>query len=153
MSGPALQLYESGVNVPAGIGFGIRPDVASGKQTLSGAPSTVDFFNGTPYLNPGAFVQSPMTGNGTPLRVGTAPRFLPNVRGPHTMNETFRMAKKFPLVKWREQSSIRLGLTMTNPLNRISRYIGDTTVGDSAFGQVFAGGGGRTLQLDARIDF
>ena len=39
------------------------------------------------------------------------------------------------------------------PLNRTQPYISDSTVGDSAFGQVFAGGGGETLQLDARIEF
>jgi len=34
-----------------------------------------------------------------------------------------------------------------------SRYITDTGVGDSSFGQVLAGGANRTMQLDARVDF
>jgi hypothetical protein len=63
------------------------------------------------------------------------------------------MSKKFPLFKQSETKFFQLGMTWTNPFNRKSPYIGDLTVGDSAFGQVFAGGGGKTLQLDARIEF
>jgi hypothetical protein len=44
-------------------------------------------------------------------------------------------------------------MTWTNPFNRTSRYFQDLTVGDSNFGQLYAGGGGKTLQLDARIEF
>ncbi len=94
-----------------------------------------------------------MTGNGTPLRVGTAPRFLPNVRGPAQLSEIFRMNKRFPLYKQKESTFFQLGMTWKNPFNRIQPYISDVTVGDAAFGQVFAGGGGKTLQLDARIEF
>jgi hypothetical protein len=57
-SGPALAVIESGLNIPAGIGYGIRPDVISSKETLGGSPGKVDFFNGTPYLNPDAFAES-----------------------------------------------------------------------------------------------
>jgi hypothetical protein len=151
-SGPALQLYESGLNTPPGFGLNIRPDVVSSNETLGGSPGKVDFFNGTPYLNPAAFVPSPITVNGTPLRVGTAPRFLPNVRGPAQLSETFRMSKRFPLYK-SEKQFLQLGMTWSNPFNRISPYISDLTVGDANFGQVYAGGGGKTLQLDARIEF
>ena len=44
-------------------------------------------------------------------------------------------------------------MTVFNPLKRTNPYVVDTTVGDSAFGQVLQNGGGRTVQLDARIDF
>jgi hypothetical protein len=44
-------------------------------------------------------------------------------------------------------------MTWKNPFNRTQPYVSDLTVGDSAFGKVFAGGGGKTLQLDARIEF
>src|SRR5207249_3535082 len=66
---------------------------------LHRAPTQVDFFNGTAYLIPAAFAKSPLTGNGTPLRVGTAPRMLPNVRGPARRGEVIRMSKRFPLYK------------------------------------------------------
>src|SRR3989454_3315075 len=152
-SGDPIPIFETGAYVPAGIGFGIRPDEVSSSVTLGGAPGKVDVNTGTPYLNPAAFAKSPLTGIGTPLRVGTAPRFLPNVRGPHHMDETFRMSKRFPLYKERENTFFQLGMTMTNPFNRTGRYIGDYTVGDADFGKVFAGGGGRIIQLDARIEF
>ena len=96
---------------------------------------------------------TPVTPNGVPLRVGTAPRVLPNIRGPHHMDETFRMSKKFPLYKQKENTFFQLGMTMTNPFNRTGRFIGDTAVGDADFGKVFATGGGRTIQLEARIEF
>jgi len=42
---------------------------------------------------------------------------------------------------------------MTNPFNRTSRYLASTTVGDSAYGMLLLGGGGRTIQLDGRIEW
>ncbi|HXJ43042.1 MAG TPA: hypothetical protein VNH18_27420, partial [Bryobacteraceae bacterium] len=93
------------------------------------------------------------TVNGTPLRVGTAPRFLPNVRGPAQLSETFRMNKRFPLWKQSENKVLQFGMTWNNPFNRKGPYINSLTVGDPDFGQVYVGGGGKTLQLDARIEF
>lgn len=153
LSGPGIQLGEGGVNTPPGFASNIRPDVVSSDETLGGAPGKTDVFNGTPYLNPAAFVSSPLTANGTPLRVGTAPRFLPNVRGASQLSENFRMSKRFPLWKSSENKFLQFGMTWTNPFNRTSRYFQDLTVGDSNFGQLYAGGGGKTLQLDIRIEF
>jgi carboxypeptidase family protein len=153
VSGDPIAIAESGLLIPDGIGFGIRPDVVAGqKSTVGGAPSKVDVFNGVPYLNPAAFSLVPQTTNGTPLRVGTAPRFLPNVRGPHGISETFRMSKKFPFSK-REGTFFGLGMTMDNPLNRTCRYINSTDITDPTFGMLYAGCGGRTIQLDARVEF
>jgi hypothetical protein len=151
-SGDPIALFQAGLNIPNGFASGIEPDSLIGvPETLGGAPTKVDVLYGTPYLNPATFSPPPVTPNGVPLRVGTAPRVLPNVRGPHHMDETFRMSKKFPLYKQKENTFFRLGITMTNPFNRAGRYIADPGVGD--FGQVFANGGGRTVQLDARIEF
>ncbi len=51
-------------------------------MTLGGTPTDLDFFAGTPWLDPNGFAESPRTGNdGVPIHVGTAPRFLPGVRG------------------------------------------------------------------------
>ena len=44
-------------------------------------------------------------------------------------------------------------MTVVNPLKRTNPYVVDTTVGDSAFGQILQSGGDRTVQLDARITF
>jgi hypothetical protein len=151
LSGGALQLGESGVNAPPGFAGNIRPDVISSDEKHGGVPSKVDVFNGTPYLNPSAFATSPLTVNGTPLRVGTAPRFLSNVRGPMQLSEDFRISKRFPL--WGEKRFFQIGSTWTNAFNRHSRYFQSLTVGDSNFGQLYAGGGPRRIQVDARIEF
>jgi len=149
-SGAALAVGESGVNTPPGFSTGIRPDVVVGqKQTLSGGK--VDVQVPTPYLNPDAFMQSPLTPNGTPLRVGTAPRYLPNIRGPMQLAETFRINKKFYMGA--ESRFFAVGATMTNPLKRTVPYVNDTTVGDSAFGTLLLGGGDRVVQVDARFEF
>src|SRR5690348_9101038 len=127
-AGASLNISESNLLIPPGIAAGIRPDIVAGQRlTLGGAASNVDVNNGTPYLNPAAFAQVPHTGNGTPLRVGTAPRFLPNVRGPNSAGETFRMEKKFPITR-REGTFFGLGMTMTNPFNRTGRYINSLDV-------------------------
>jgi hypothetical protein len=152
VSGDPVMVTESGLLIPDGFAPGIRPDIVAGQNlTLGGAPTHVDLFNGAPYLNPAAFTLSPHTASGVPLRVGTAPRFLP-IRGPHSMDETFRMSKKFPFSK-SEGSFFALGMTMTNPFNRISRYIVATDITDPEFGLIKATGGGRTIQLDGRIEF
>jgi hypothetical protein len=74
-SGDPIQLFQAGLNIPVGFAFGIRPDLLTGvPATLGGAPTKVDVVNGTPYLNPAAFTPPPVTQNGVPLRVGTAPQ-------------------------------------------------------------------------------
>jgi hypothetical protein len=150
-SGSPVAVFQSGVNTPPGFGR-IRPDVLSNKLTIGGAPGRLDFFDGSPYLNTAAFSISPITPNGTPLRVGTAPRFLSNVRGPHSMSERVRLAKRFPLTR-AEGRFLQLGITWDNPMNRTGRSLLDATVGDAAFGQVAANGGGKILQLDLRAEF
>jgi hypothetical protein len=60
------------------------------------------------------------------------------------------MSKFFPLY---ESLKFQVGMTMTNPFNRTNRYIVSTTVGDSGYGQLLQGGGGRTLQIDARVEW
>ena len=150
-SGPAIAVYESGVNSPAGFSGGIRPDVVYGQKSTVGMPDKVDVQLPTPYLNSAAFTQSPVTDNGTPLRVGTAPRYLPTIRGPANLSETFRINKKFYLGS--EKRFFGLGATMTNPLKRKRASFASQTVGDPAFGMLLDGGADRTIQLDARIEF
>ncbi|MCW5980765.1 MAG: TonB-dependent receptor [Bryobacteraceae bacterium] len=149
-SGDPISIGQSGISAPDGFSGGIRPDVTGQQYSLGGAPTKVDYTEPTPYLNAAAFVDSPRTGNGVPLRVGTAPRFIDGVRGPHFASEDFRMTKAFPLY---ERVNLKLGMTMSNPFNRTNRYFVTTTVGDSGFGQLLQGGGGRTIQLDARIEW
>lgn len=150
-SGAPIAVLQAGLNTPDGFSSSIRPDIIAGVPlTVGPMPDRVDFFNPQTYLNPAAFQQAPTTGNGVPLRIGTAPRFIDGLRGPRNINELFRMSKKFPI---KERAYLGIGMTMNNPFNRTVRYIGNTTVGSSDFGMLYQGGGGRVLQLDARVEF
>jgi hypothetical protein len=151
-SGAPVQVFESGLTTPPGFGTGIRPDVLSGVPLTVGDPSQkVDVQNPTQWLNPAAFAPSPQTSSGTPLRVGTAPRLFPTLRGPAGLSESFRIAKQFPIHK--EGQYFEIGAVMTNPLKRTFATINDNTVGDEGFGTLLQGGGNRVMQISARIQF
>jgi hypothetical protein len=151
-SGLPVSVGESGLNIPPGFAFGIRPDVLTNAPlTLGSASQKVDVQDPTQWLNPAAFALSPQTASGTPLAVGTAPRFFPTLRGPAGLSESFRIAKQFPIHK--EGQYFEIGAVMTNPLKRTYASINDTTVGDTTFGTLLQNGGNRVLQLSARIQF
>jgi hypothetical protein len=151
-SGLPIQIAYSGFIIPVGFAPNVRPDiVASQQQKLTGAPSKTDFTEGTPYLNPDAFTVPPTTPNGIPLRPGTAPRFLPNVRGPHRMRETFRMSKRFYI---REKMFFGIGGTADNLFKRTTRdFLGLDIADPASFGRLVQRGGGRTIQLEGRFEF
>jgi Carboxypeptidase regulatory-like domain/TonB dependent receptor len=151
-SGMPVAVSESGLNIPPGFAFGIRPDVITGVPlTVGSASQKVDVQEPTQWLNPAAFALSPQTSAGTPLRVGTAPRFFPTLRGPATLSEDFRIAKRFTIHK--EGQYFEIGAVMLNALKRTHATINDNTVGDEGFGTLLQGGGNRVLQLSARIQF
>jgi hypothetical protein len=149
-TGAALAISQSGISSPDGFSAGIRPDVTGEDYSLGGAPGKTDFFVPVSYLNPGAFEESPRTGDGVPLRVGTAPRYIDGVRGPHSVSEQFRLSKYFDIY---ERLKFQIGLTMNNPFNRTFREFVSLGVGDSGFGQLQQRGDGRELQLDARFEW
>ncbi len=150
LSGTPITVFAGAFNIPDGFSYSIRPDVVSSKYTVTGAPSHVDCFNGTQYINPAAFAFQPVTSNGVPLRVGTAPRVINGLRGPKQLSEMFRVSKKFYFA---EKRFAGVGMTMNNPFNRHGPYLASTALGDFNFGQLLEGGGGRTVQLDIRAEF
>jgi outer membrane receptor protein involved in Fe transport len=151
-SGYPVAVSESGLNIPPGFGLSLRPDVLTGVPlTVGSASQKVDVQNTTQWLNPAAFVPSPATPAGTPLRVGTAPRYFSTLRGPANLTEKFRIAKQFPIHK--ESQYFEIGAVMSNPLKRTYATINDLAVGDTEFGTLLQGGGDRVLQITARIQF
>lgn len=156
-SGSPISVGQSGVVDILGSGQ-VRPDVTGLPQTLGGAPKEVDFFSGTPYLDPAGFAESPRTGNGIPLRLGTAPRYLPNVRGPHQSSEDFRLGKRFRIS---ERAGFQFGAVLINAFNRTEREFikaswydpFTTNVSSDTFGRLFARGGGRRVQLEGRLEW
>ncbi|MGH9398601.1 MAG: TonB-dependent receptor domain-containing protein [Terriglobia bacterium] len=160
----ALQNYYSGdplaISSPFTTGIsnpGLRPDL------LSGVPETfplkgLDVVNGTPYLNPAAFPEPPLSPiNSFALRVGTAPRFLPNIRGPGHESENIGITKNTLIT---EQTIIQFRVEMFNAFNRTGRGDPDTSLGDGlpsqggTFGLITGPmNGPRLIQLSLRLNF
>ncbi len=150
-SGDAIQITSSGLRTDALFNGTIRPDVIAGVPQVIDKGGPVAFGTGTPYLNPAAFRQVPTTANNVPLRLGTAPRFLPNVRGPQISGESFGILKRFV---FGENRNLEVRGDFANAFNRAGR--GDP-VGDvisPLFGRITGGAyGPRNIQLEARINF
>ncbi len=151
-SGFPVSIGTSAFTIPQGFAAGIRPDVLTGVPlTVGGTSQHVDVQNDTQWLNPAAFALQPMSDGGVPLRVGTAPRNFPSLRGPANLDEKFRIAKQFPLRG--ESRYVELSAVMTNPLKRKYATIDSTNYGDSNFGTLLQAGGDRVMQISARIQF
>jgi hypothetical protein len=151
-TGDPISVSQSGIDNVLFSGS-IRPDLLLGfdQQRLTGAPDQVDFFTPTPYLNPAAFAPSPRTGSGVPLRLGTAPRVLPQLRGPHVASEDFRGSKMFPF--FGEKLRFEVAAVATNGFNRTGRSIVTTDITSPNFGKLSATGGGRAFQLEGRLEW
>ncbi len=154
-SGFPISVAYYGYNTPTGFGS-IRPDITSSNITLNSmpGPGSANYQNyngvGANWLNPASFAPVPMSSQGVPLSVGTAPRNL-GIDGYPYINESFRLSKIFPL--WNERIKLRLGATVNNPFLRQSTYLEDNGVGDSNFGQVLSTGAVRTMQLEGHIEW
>lgn len=165
LSGDPLTIYSS-----LGTSFtpGIRPDVVPGvPQTLkpqglninlTSDPNTGAITNGTALLNPAAFVDPPASLNSSyPLRLGTAPRFLPNVRGPGQESESVGIVKD---TRINERVTFQIRADMFNVFNRTGRGDPDTGLGDGlpadggTFGLITGPrNGARVIQFAGRINF
>ena len=67
------------------------------------------------------------------------------------MRETLRMSKRFYV---REKTFLGVGATFDNPFKRTSReFLGLDIADPSSFGKLVQRGGGRTVQLEGRVEF
>jgi hypothetical protein len=129
----------------------VRPDVVAGvKQTLP--LHGLDAVNGTPYLNEAAFADPPLSpANSFPLRVGTAPRELPNLRGPAHQEEDFGILKTTTIT---ERVKFQIRADFQNVFNRVGRGDPDTGVNDGTFGLIFGSmNGPRLIQIGGHLTF
>jgi hypothetical protein len=170
----AIQRYGSGDPLSIGSSLSssitpaIRPDVISGvaktvtpqglNAVLAYDPKTGAVTNGTAWLNPAAFADVPSSPNNSyPLRLGTAPPLLPNVRGPGHEAEDFGLLKDTRIT---EQVKVQLRADFQNVFNRTGLGGPDTALGDGlpsqggTFGLITGPmNGPRTIQMGAHITF
>ncbi len=129
----------------------IRPDLLTGVPLVVDTGAAVQTNGGTPYLNPAAFGRVPATPNAIFTRLGTAPRVLPNVRGPMVSSEDIGMQKKF---EFKEDMRFELRLDAFNIFNRAGRGGLVTDVSSPLFGRLTGQQyGPRSVQLAARFEF
>ncbi len=141
------QLY----NGPYGDGCGVRPDLVSGVP-LTLSSQGLDAINGTPYLNPAAFVDPPFTGSGAfASRLGSAARFARGIRGTSSSSEDLGILKRTHLG---ERLNLEFRADFFNLFNRTGRGDPDTDVDSGTFGLIFGPQrGGRVVQLAMRLTF
>jgi hypothetical protein len=146
-SGGTLTVFDSRMN---GAGFPIRPDVVSGADPVIFDGSHLDVVRGTPYLNPAAFTTQPLTAQGIPTRIGTAPVVL-DARGPMFLSEDLGLMKRFTAGGER---SFEFRVDLVNALNRSGLGGPITDIANPNFGRIFGIGiGARRLQLSLRATF
>jgi hypothetical protein len=151
--------YRSGDPISVGIsGYNnaifsgnIRPDWLTGANPVIDEGKAVQTNGGTPYLNPLAFGRLPATPNAIVSRVGTAPRVLPNVRGPQFSSEDIGISKS---VLFRERLKFEIRGEAFNAFNRAGRGGLVTDVASPLFGRLTGQQyGPRSIQLAARFEF
>ena len=163
----AIQNYYSGA--PLNVSNGGGPDTGAltngtffvdtllprDQQVIGSRPTDPNRGDGTPYLNPAAWGPIPVTDNNVAKRFGNGVRWQPNLRGFARGGEQFSLIKRTPLPFLREGSTFELRADITNLFNRTWVSDPETDISDpTRFGRVFNKyGGGRTIQLGARITF
>ncbi len=150
-SGNALSIGTSGLRNDAIFNGSFRPDVNSGVPQVIDQGGAIAFGSGTPYLNPAAFAQIPSTAGGVPLRLGTAPRFLPSTRGPARVSEDAGLQKRFAFA---ESANLEFRADAFNLFNRAGRGDPNTNVTSPLFGRITGPAyGPRSIQLELRVNF
>jgi hypothetical protein len=152
-SGSALAITESGYRSDALFNGRYRPDMLSGVPVVldTGSMNVANAATSTQYLNPAAFAIVPMSSNGVPTRLGTAPRYLNNVRGPHYAGEDFGIEKKFP---FGEDRWFQFRMDAFDAFNRAGRGGLITDVTSPLFGKLTGvQQGPRNIQLSLRLNF
>ena len=121
---------------------------------MVGVPTAVDPLAGSPYLNPAAFSNPPLTNRNVPIRLGNGPRWLPNLRGFAVWGEDFSVIKRTDL-GFREGANIEFRADIVNLFNRVRLGDPETELtSPSRFGRVFGKAGGpRNIQMGIRITF
>jgi hypothetical protein len=130
----------------------IRPDWITGVPVvINGDASVKTDGSGERYLNPDAFKLVPVTGSNVPLRLGTAPPRLPNVRGPARHFEDVGLKKGFAFT---ETMNLEIRADFLNLFNRAGRGNPNTEITSPQFGLITGSAYvPRSIQVSARFNF
>jgi hypothetical protein len=146
-SGGTLSVFDRRMN---GVGYPFRPDVVAGADPVIYDGSAVDLVQGTPYLNPAAFATQPLSPQGIPSHIGTAPAVLVGVRGPAGYSEDIGLLKRFSA----GERDIEFRADFINAFNRSGLGSPITDLSDPNFGRIFGvSSGPRRIQLSLRATF
>lgn len=146
-TGNTLAVFDSRLN---GSGFAIRPNVVPGVDQVIFNGGSTDTVNGTPYLNPAAFALQPISSQGVPTTIGTAPPQL-SVRGAALLTEDFGLLKRVGIGSNR---SVEMRADFINVLNRSGLGGPDLDVASANFGRIFGvAQAPRRIQVSARLTF
>jgi len=148
-------------NIRADVVSGVAQGMSPGRLNvvLATDPDTGAITNGTGWVNPAAFADPPASPNGNyPLRIGTSPRNLPQLRGPFQLSEDFGIIKD---TRINERFTAQLRCDMFNVFNRTGLGDPDTALGDGlpsqggTFGLITgpAYSNGRVVQFAVRVNF
>jgi hypothetical protein len=154
-SGSPLAITMGGARTDAIFQGTLRPDYLTGAEPVLGTSGQLDVVNANnsiQYLNPAAFRAVPLTPGGVPTRLGTAPRYLPNVRGPHFLSEDFGIEKRF---EFGEKRAVEIRSDFFNTFNRagLGNPVTDVT-NTSQFGKITGPQQGpRNIQVSLRVEF
>jgi hypothetical protein len=154
-SGDVFGVTESNFNDP--LSNTIYPDVVATQPVILHGSAPVNF-SGTSsslprYANPAAFSDVPTTSEGVPLRLGTAPRWEPNARGPAWATESFSLLKDVHFTK-SEGRYLRIRTDWQNAFNRTGRADPVTNIDSPLFGEITdVQQGPRVIQLSLQLFF
>ena len=164
-SAGAIHRYQSGAPLAITSGnwdgsaldnAGLRPDVLlpRSQQVIGEKPEVIDVQNGSPYLNPVAFADPPKTSQNVPIRLGNAPRYLPNLRGFAAYSEDLALTKRTQL-GFREGASLEIRIDAINALNRVGLQNPVTSLYDlQYFGRILGKTNSpRNVQIGVRLNF
>ncbi len=146
-AGNTLAVFDSRIS---GSGYPIRPNVIDGVEQVIYDGGSTDTVRGTPYLNPAAFALQPISSQGVPTAIGTAPPQL-SVRGPALFTEDFGLLKRVAAGGGR---SVEFRADFINVLNRSGLGGPDLDVASANFGRIFGvAQAPRRIQLSLRVTF
>lgn len=130
-------------------GIASRPNVLPGVSVKVAHPTAAKWFNTAAFVNPPDY------------SFGNSPRFFSGLRSPKTVSFDMSLFKRIPLA---DKVNLEMRVEAFNALNHLNLSAPNTSFtaasategsgnSNSSFGTITSSGGGRTVQLGAKLKF